>query len=170
MFRKQIAVTAGTIGLLVSAPPASAATWGEYGPADPNVVTCRAGRSGRHLAVHRAVPRDREVVGGYQYTSYYAILKQLDYVRRAWVAVSVSPVYFHRADWVVSDPRALRLLRSRLWLGTWHKSRSLVPDSNPWRLHGHVHVLVVGRENVNGRKGTNRVVGGTGPPSGRDLR
>jgi hypothetical protein len=103
MLRKQIAIAVGVIGLFVPASPATAATWGEYGQADPNVVTCRAGSmsvSAPYILPSRSVGSG---VGGWQLTSYTSILKQWDSARRAWVAISESPPYFHKADWVFFD-------------------------------------------------------------------
>jgi hypothetical protein len=154
MLRKQIAIAAGAVGLLVSAPPAPAATWGEYGPADPNVVTCRAGQMDV-TAPYIQPYRWTGPVGGYQYASYISILKQWSPARGAWVAISESPPYFTKADWVFSDLESF----DYFYPGYGWRTTTLGPS---FRIGTPGYFTVAFRfswyDNVNGQ-GTNKVVG-----------
>jgi hypothetical protein len=154
MFRKQIAIAAGFIGMLISVAPATAGTWGEYGPADPNVVTCRAGRMDV-TAPYIQPSRDVGVVGGWQYTSYISVLKQWDSARRVWVPISASPAYFHRADWVFTDFEVFDYYTA----GYGWRTTTLGPS---FRIATHGYFTITFQfdwyDNVNGQ-GTNRVVG-----------
>jgi hypothetical protein len=154
MLRKLIAFTVGLIGLVIAASPATAATWGEYGQADPNSVTCRSGRMDV-TAPYIQPSRETGIVGGWQYTSYTSILKQWDPGRHAWVAISASPPYFHKADRVFTDFEVF----DYFYPGYGWRSTTLGPS---FRIGTHGYFTITFEfswyDNVNGQ-GTNRVVG-----------
>ena len=154
MLRRLTATAVGIISLFAVSPTATAATWGEYGPAYPNVVTCREGRMDV-TAPYILPSRDTGMVGGYQYTSYISILKKWDSVRRVWVPIASSTPYFHRADWVFTDVEVFDYYTA----GYGWRTTVLGP-SFPITTHGYFAITFQfdWYDNVNGY-GTNRVIG-----------
>jgi hypothetical protein len=152
--RRLIATAVAVMGLFVVVPAANAGTWGEYGPAYPNVVTCRGGRMDV-TAPYILPSRDVGIVGGYQYTSYISTLKKWDPTRRVWVQVAQSVPYFHRADWVFFDAEVFDYYSP----GYGWRTTVLGP-SFPITTHGFFAITFQfdWYDNVNGQ-GTNAVVG-----------
>lgn len=102
MFRKQIAIAAAAIGLLVPAAPALAAGSGQYGVAQPGGVSCRP--DGLYVTAPNIEPLAIGLVGGWELTGYVSILKRWDPARAAWVTVSRSVDFYHEADGLVIPP------------------------------------------------------------------
>jgi hypothetical protein len=142
------------MALLVSTPPATAATWGQFGPAYPNTTTCRLDRIDiTPPYIQPAV--DTGLVGGWQSTAYISVLKRWDQARGAWVAVSQSQPYFHKADWVFMAPELFDYLSPYGWRST--------DKGHSFPMAGRSGYFTVTHEfywfdNVNGI-GTNKVTG-----------
>jgi hypothetical protein len=156
MFRKQIALAAGAIGLMAAALPATAASQqSPPGVAQPGVVTCRA--STMSVAAPNIEPnRDTGIVGGYQVTGFVSILKRWDATRRAWVPVRRSPSYFTRSDGLVIPPEVFSYFDPvyQVWRDvTQGPTFSMVGRRGYFTVSFEFYWL----DNVNGQ-GTNRVI------------
>jgi hypothetical protein len=156
MFRTQIALAAGAVGLIVAALPATAASQqSPPGVAQPGVVTCRA--TTMSVAAPNIEPNlDTGMVGGSQLTGFVAILKRWDATRRAWVSVQRSRDYLHQADGITVPPEvfsyydpAYRVWRTR----TQGPVFSMAGRSGYFTVSFEFYWL----DNVNGQ-GTNRVI------------